>query len=77
MTGSTGESKAKLYADNTVKIVAAHNSTTITNMTSDIGIKDDKIEQLELALEQLQSKAPNLDPNISYDNDQHLPSKII
>ena len=54
MTGSTRESKAKAYADSAVKVVAAQYSETISNMNSDIGAKDDRIAQLELALRRLE-----------------------
>ena len=67
MTGSTRESKAKAYADSAVKEVAAQYSTTIATMNDDIGMKDDRIEQLELLLKQMHkpptSQLPDDDPN--------------
>ena len=58
MTGSTRESKAKRYADSAVKDVAAQYSTTIATMNEDIGVKDDRIEQLELMLKNMQKQPP-------------------
>ena len=57
MTGSTRESKAKRYADSAVKDVAAQYSSTIANMNNDLGVKDDRIEQLELLVRNM-SKPP-------------------
>ena len=69
MTGSTRESKAKAYADSAVKEVAAQYTSTISNMNSDLGLKDDRIEQLELLLKQMQkSSCSQLTETSAHDN---------
>jgi hypothetical protein len=62
MTGSTRESKAKRYADEAVKAVAAEYSGTILNMNSDIGQKDDRIAELEMLLLSLRPKTSESSP---------------
>ena len=47
MTGLIRESKAKVYSDSAVKKKDSQYVTTISNMNSNFGIKDDRIEQLE------------------------------
>ena len=68
MTGSTRESKAKAYADKEVRKVAAQYSSTISNMHSDLGDKDDKIAQLQLMIKQMKETGNNDedDEGISY-----------
>jgi len=66
MTGSTRESKAKAYADSAVKEVAAQYSETITNMSTDLGAKEDKIAQLEIMLAKFKQTS-TLDNNIIID----------
>lgn len=54
MTGSTCESKAKSYAAEAVNEVATQYTSTLSNMTTDLGAKDDQIAKLQLQLKQLQ-----------------------
>ena len=55
MTGSTRESKSKRYAEAAVKKVINEYSGTILNMKSDLDAKEDRIEQLEMMLKNLNS----------------------
>ena len=47
ITGNTRESKAKLYAEKAVKEVASQYSETIALKDTDLGVKDDKLQNLK------------------------------
>ena len=62
----TRESKVKANTDSAVKEIAAQYSETITNMSTELGVKEDKIAQLELMLAKFK-QTTTTDSNIVID----------